>query len=281
MLEINFGDMRHARAFGELARLFPDEVSSRHLLEDLGIAPGRLRPFGQLAQELYWREVSRTIADGAFADVTLGGLIEAALTRWPGNEALRSLGAELAEGRELRILCLAAGPSDKSQLRLAAEHRAIVMALRRSRRPVVAILHPATRLDDIALRLLDARPHIVHFAGHGSEDGLLLFEDADGLSAPVDISRLSRLIAAAGRVQAVILTSCYSAYYAAALFAASDVVAGSPDPLADQCAIAFSENFYRALGEDLQLRRCFLVAEAAMGVVGCPPHVLCYETATP
>ena len=41
------------------------------------------------------------------------------------------------------------------------------------------------------MRLLDARPHIVHFAGHGSEDGLLLFEDADGLSAPVDIGRLA------------------------------------------------------------------------------------------
>ena len=138
MLEVTFDDMRSAHAFGELARLFPDEVSSRHMLEDLGIAPGRLRPFGQLAQELYWREVSRTIADGAFAQVTLGDLIEAALTHWPGSKALRSLGARLTEDRELRVLCLAAGPSDQSQLRLAAEHRAIVMALRRSRRPVVA-----------------------------------------------------------------------------------------------------------------------------------------------
>jgi hypothetical protein len=273
--------MRNARAFGEFARLFPDEVSTRHLLEDIGIAPGRLRPFGQLAQELYWREVSRVIADGAFAQVTLGSLVDAALTRWPGNQALRCLGGQSAEGGELRVLCLAAGPSDQSFLQLAAEHRAIVMALRRSRRPVVAILHPATRLDDIALRLLDARPHIVHFAGHGSKDGRLLFEDAAGLSAPVDISRLSRLISTVGRLQAVILTSCYSGDYAAELLTASDAVAGSPAPLADECALAFSENFYRALGDDLLPRKCFEVAEAAMGVVGCPPHDLCYEAAAP
>lgn len=280
--------MRNQRAFAVLARLFPDQASTRQLLENAGIEPGRLRPFGQVSQELYFREVSRAIDDGAFDQVTLKDLVEAALVDWPGNGALRELIGQRqsarpggAAGSELRVLCLAAGPSDQSQLQLAAEHRAIVMAVRRSPRRVVPVLHPATRLDDIALRLLDARPDIVHFAGHGTPDGQLLFEDDRGWSSPVDIDRLARLFGALGRLQATVLTSCYSASYSAELLTVSDAVAGSPAPLADRSAIVFSENFYRALGENLTPRESFDLAVAAMDVVGCPPHNLQFESKAP
>ena len=282
--------MRNQRAFAVLARLFPDQASTRQLLENAGIEPGRLRPFGQMAQELYFREVCRAIDDGAFDQVTLDDLVDAALAEWPGNGTLRQLighrqplGARgsTSQGDELRVLCLAAGPSDQCQLQLAAEHRAIVMAVRRSPRRVVPVLHPATRLDDIALRLLDARPDIVHFAGHGTPDGQLLFEDDHGLSSPVHIDRLARLFGALGRLQATVLTSCYSGSYAVELLTVSDAVAGSPVPLADPCALAFSENFYRALGENLTARESFDLAVATMGVVGCPPHTLQFESKAP
>jgi hypothetical protein len=290
MANIGFESMRNQRAFAVLARLFPDQASTRQLLENAGIEPGRLRPFGQISQELYFREVCRAIDDGAFDRVTLNDLVDAALAEWPGNGTLRQLmgqrqpdGARgsTSGGGELRVLCLAAGPSDQCQLQLAAEHRAIVMAVRRSPRRVLPVLHPATRLDDIAVRLLDARPDIVHFAGHGTPDGQLLFEDDHGLSSPVYIDRLARLFGALGRLRATVLTSCYSGSYTAELLTVSDAVAGSPVPLADRCALAFSENFYRALGENLTARESFDLAVAAMDVVGCPPHTLQFESKEP
>lgn len=264
------------------ARLFPDQASTWQLLENAGIEPGRLRPFGQVRQELFWREACRTIEDGAFDQVGLEQLVVAALEEWPGNRALADLtgGGRPSARDELRVLCLAAGPSDQCQIQLAAEHRAIAMAVRRSPRPVVPVLHPATRLEDIALRLLDARPDIVHFAGHGTADGQLLFEDGRGLSAPARIEQLSPLFGALGRLQATVLTSCYSGNYATELLTVSDAVAGSAVPLADECALAFSEHFYRGLGEALSARESFDLALASMGVIGCPPHDLRFESKT-
>lgn len=279
---MDYQELAGRQIFEVLARLFPDEVSTRHLLEDVGVTPSRLRPFGQLPQDLYWREAARIIDDGAFRGVAVADLIAGALARFPENARLRDLAGQVrtGSGDELRVLCLAAGPRDECALALAAEHREIVMAVRRSPRPVVPVPHPAVRLDDVVQRLHDARPHLLHFAGHGTADGRLLMEDDTGFAHPVDIDAFGRVLAEFGPLEAVILTSCYSAAYADALLGgAAKAVAGSPVPLPDPCAVAFSRHFYRELGEGSGVARSFDVAVAMLDAADCPPHQFQFRAA--
>lgn len=261
--------------------MFPDETSSRQLLQEGGIRPGQLRPFGQLPQELYWREVVQTIDHGRFPSLNVDDFIALALSFWPGNDHLRSLsaaaGRPTTETGALRILCLASGPRDQNRLRLEAEHREIIMATRQSTRPMTAVLHPATRAEDVGLRLIDARPDIAHFGGHGDPSGQLIFEDVDGFSHPVTVEALGVLFGTVKPLRAVVLNSCYSGAYSQALRPASDVVIGSPHPIHDDCALHFARFFYGFLGEGLGLRQAFDTTLAQMQITGCPPHDLRFD----
>jgi hypothetical protein len=274
--DISFDDLRRQNAFAVLAELYPDEVTCRHLLEDVGARPSQLRPFGYLTAVDYWRDVCQMIWHGRFATVNLTTLVAEAIKRYPGNGLLKSLSSApehpAADTSELRVLCLSANPLDTNRIRVDAEHRAILAATRGSRRPVLPILHPATRNTDVVARLLDARPHIVHFGGYGSRAGELLFEDERGDSAPVEITALAKVLGTLPRLECVVLSSCYSGGYATALLDACAAVVGSPLPLQDACALGFTEHFYRALGDGRAPRDAYSLAVAALGVIRCPPH---------
>jgi hypothetical protein len=278
---MRFDDLRAAQSFAVLADLFPDEVSSRQLLQDCGIRPGQLRPFGQLSQDMYWREAVQQIEYGKFASIDVSEFVTRALSLWPGNEHLRSLvaagGRPAPQTDRLRVLCLSAGPSDQERLRLEAEHREILMATRHGRRPVTVVLHPATQVEDIALRLLDAWPDVVHFSGHGGPHGELVLEDAQGYTRPVAVGEVAGLFSAVKPLRAVVLNSCYTGGYSQALRSVADVVIGSPQPVHDDCAVLFARLFYRSLSEGLDLRAAFDITLAQMSASGCPPHEMLFD----
>jgi hypothetical protein len=274
---LTYDDLMRQDAFGALAELYPDEDSITFLLEDLGLSATDFPPFGRLAAKDHWRTICRIIDRGKYANVDLEILLIKITHQYPGNRSLTVLLEPHRNDYELRVLCLSAGPIDRNRLRLGAEHRAILDATARSRRPVLAILQPAARTTDLINRIIDAEPHIVHFAGHGSAAGELLLEDDDGWARPVPIDALAGLLASVPKLQAVLLTSCFSGAYMGRLTGVSETVIGSPEPLADQCVQALVAPFYRALGEGWEVRRAFQVAEAATRIAGCPPHRLLIE----
>ncbi|MEV1073931.1 effector-associated domain EAD1-containing protein [Micromonospora parva] len=279
MSRLTYDDLMRQDAFSAFAELYPDADSITFLLEDLGLSASDFPPFGRLPAKDHWRTICRIFDRGRYANVDLETLVLKITRQYPGN---RSVGRLLEPSRndyELRVLCLSAGPVDHNRLRLGAEHRAILDATARSRRPVLAILQPAARTTDLINRIIDAEPHIVHFAGHGSAAGELLFEDDDGWSRPVPVDALARLLASIPKLQSVVLTSCFSGSYAGRLTEVSDTVIGSPGPLPDACAHALVAPFYRALGEGWEVRRAFQVAAAALDVADCPPHQLRIEPA--
>ena len=88
---------------------------------------------------------------------------------------------------KLTILFLAANPTDTDPLELDEEMRAIDQELRRTeyRDHFDLRAHFAVRFGDLQELLLRYAPHIVHFSGHGSESGEIIFKHDDGESRPV------------------------------------------------------------------------------------------------
>ncbi|MBB4901576.1 CHAT domain-containing protein [Streptomyces griseomycini] len=271
MTSSTWEQMRDADAFETLGELFPDALSSHAFLEDLGIRPALLPPFAPpLPAASWWRAVCRTVAQGRFKGVSLADLLDRAAARYPGHTGLGALaGRGAATG--LRVLCLMSAPLDETRLRLGAEQRVIREAAARSAGRLTVAVHPAARVSDILPQLQAFGPRIVHFAGHGTDDGRLLFEDEAGTSAAVPVRALADALALHAPLDCVVLNSCWSAAYADALLGCADTVVGTDGELGDDAAIAFAEGFYGSLAHSDAVDRACAAGRAALGLRGHAP----------
>ena len=158
---------------------------------------------------------------------------------------------------KIRILFLTANPTDTNRLRLDEESRAIDQSLRRAefRDRFELEQFQALRVGDLQECLLRFRPHIVHFSGHGSEEGEIYLQDGGGMSKPVSEKSLGKLFGVLkDNIRCVVLNACYSRTQADAIAEHIDAVVGMSKEIGDQAAISFSSAFYQALayGRDLQ-----------------------------
>lgn len=149
------------------------------------------------------------------------------------------------------ILILAANPKGTTPLRLDQEVRDIEEVLRRSKHRDQFVLKSklAVRHSDIQQAMLDIKPSIVHFSGHGAGDEGLVFEDEAGLPKRVDGEALAGLFKLlANQVECVVLNGCYSEVQAKAIAEHINYVIGMKKAIGDEAAIEFAVGFYRALG---------------------------------
>ncbi|MGJ5674855.1 MAG: GUN4 domain-containing protein [Nostochopsis sp.] len=147
-----------------------------------------------------------------------------------------------------KILILAAIPHG---LRLDREIREIEEAIRRAiKRELFDIrIRTAIRPQDIRRAIAEERPQIVHFCGHGLEDGSLLLEDDRENNKPVSVDALALLFSLhTDYVNCVLLNACYSEKVAVAISQHIDYVIGMNQPIEDKAAIAFAQGFYDGLG---------------------------------
>ncbi|BAY43590.1 regulatory protein [Scytonema sp. HK-05] len=146
------------------------------------------------------------------------------------------------------ILILTAIPHG---LRLDKEIRSIEEAIRRAvKRDLFKItLRTAVRPQDIRRAIAEEQPQIVHFCGHGLEDGSLLLEDDGGENKPVPASGLASLFQLhTDYVECVLLNACHSAKPAIAISEYINYAIGMNQPIGDKAAIAFAQGFYDGLG---------------------------------
>ncbi len=149
------------------------------------------------------------------------------------------------------ILILAANPQNTTRLRLEEEIREIDEGLRRANQRHQYKLEQklAVRSRDFYRAILDYKPSIVHFCGHGvGQEGIVL-EDDTGKSAVVPTNALAsmfKLFATKG-VECVILNACYSEVQATAISQYVNYVLGMNKAVGDQAALAFSVAFYDGL----------------------------------
>lgn len=160
----------------------------------------------------------------------------------------------------IKILFLAANPSDTTRLRLDEESRAIDDSLRKAEfrdnfdiRP-----HFAVRISDLQPLLLRYQPDIVHFSGHGSESSEIILEDRRGISQGVSPRALGKLFSVLkDDIRCVVLNACYSEVQAQAIAEHIDCVVGMSHVIGDAAAINFSSAFYQALGFGRDVKTAF------------------------
>ncbi|MFJ8779787.1 effector-associated domain EAD1-containing protein [Streptomyces sp. NPDC102476] len=274
-----------------LADLFTDEAEIQLLLEPLGIDLTRLPPVRGGTARTFWFTTCRKIDNGAFP-ATRADLVEAAANEFPNNRQLRdfleasrsappvgdspdssgssdSSDSSDSSGSELpdptRILCLLSAPQGPAPLRQSAEFRAIQEALTQGQgRRLELHIRTAARNRDVIPALLTEKPHILHFAGHGSPNGYLLMEDDHGRVAPVRADWLNEALEASGGVHTLVLAACHLGRQLKEFRSGSTAAIGCDEPLCDADAIAFSRDFYGALSHGKGVAEAFALGKAGV-----------------
>jgi hypothetical protein len=174
----------------------------------------------------------------------------------------------------LRLLLTGASPEDWPPLTTESELNGIVSVLSGAK-PVGKV--EVTRLDNLTpdqldRALLEVKPHLFHFAGHGEWDergevGQLVLDNGQGRSFKLADSFLSMLLRNRG-VALVVLNACKSALGGSGWsgLAHSLVVAGVPAvvamtaPVSDGAAAAFAGTLYAALANRYSLEQAVTLA---------------------
>ena len=126
----------------------------------------------------------------------------------------------------------------------------------------------AVRTGDILDAMLRYKPDIVHFSGHGSIDGALIFEDASGKAKPVSAAALGVLFQALEGVRCVVMNACWSGTHATQIAKHVDCVIGMARSVSDDTAIGFAAGFYRSLGEGKSVGKAFDLGKAQIMLDG-------------
>jgi small subunit ribosomal protein S1 len=170
-----------------------------------------------------------------------------------------------------KILILAAHPLGTDQLRLDEEARDIKEGLRQASERDRFVLHSewAVRPRDVRRALLNFKPHIVQFSGHGAEDGGLAFENELGniqLVSPEALAGLFKLFSEF--VECVLLNACYSEIQAQAIAQHINFVIGMNREIGDRAAIEFAVGFYDALGSGCSVKTAYEFGCNAISLAG-------------
>ena len=174
----------------------------------------------------------------------------------------------------IRILILTANPTiaGHEPLRLDAEVRRIEEALQRSqyRDRFKLATKLAVRTIDLRRALLDYKPQIVHFSGHGTEGQGLVLENDAGQLQMASTEALTGLfgIFETGEIECVLLNACYSQVQATAIHQFVDCVIGMNQPIGDKPAVQFAEGFYDALGAGKPYDVAFKIGCSAIALEG-------------
>jgi hypothetical protein len=153
----------------------------------------------------------------------------------------------------MKILILEANPHQ--DLSLNEEIRDLEDVIQRSRdREQFEIKNRlAVRSTDLQESILEFKPNIIHFCGHGTGEEGLVFRDrqisTDTLSSLFELFK--------EHLECVVLNACYSEVQANEIIKHIKYVIGMKQAIRDDAAIAFSIGFYRALGYGRSIEDAF------------------------
>jgi hypothetical protein len=159
-----------------------------------------------------------------------------------------------------KILFLSANQAGDGRLSIDREFRAIDVAVGNSRNRLRLELIPkfAVSYEDFRQALLHHEPQIVHFSGHGTEDGLVVLDEGGIFPEMMSTEVVSRLFELFSKqIECVILSSCYSEEQAAVIVRHVPYVIGMSKEIEDNAAIEFSKGFYDALGAGWSIEDAF------------------------
>jgi hypothetical protein len=176
-----------------------------------------------------------------------------------------------------KILFLASNPTNTGRLRLDKEVREVEEGLKRSseRGQFDLTAKFAVRVGDLRRALLDYRPRIVHFSGHGAGAGGIIVEDDNGEAYEIPNDALAGLFELfAGQIECVVLNACYSDAQADAIAKHIPYVIGMKAAVSDEAAIEFAVGFYDALGAGKSVEEAFQFGRNAIALKGIPEQLI-------
>jgi len=166
------------------------------------------------------------------------------------------------------VLILNATPDDQERIRADKEcallERQLETVKNRERNLIIVQKH-AVRLSDIQRELLNNRPKILHFSGHGGP-GELIFEGDDGSSQSINAEQLADILRLYGGLDCLILHACYSERVAAACAKHVNFVIGSTDEIDDYTAPKFTYAFYQGLANGRDYMNSFEMGKAEVAL---------------
>jgi hypothetical protein len=175
--------------------------------------------------------------------------------------------------QKIKILFLAANPTDDVILRSGTAFRNISDDVDSStmRDAFEVVSHWSVKPSDLQRLLLKHEPHIVHFSGHGTADGEMVFEDESGQSKPVDKTALTKLFTLhRNNVRLIFLNACFSKEQSEAIGKSIDYTIGINDQLSDQAVVVFGAAFYQALAHNTSVSTAFKSAQVQLQLEGIP-----------
>lgn len=184
----------------------------------------------------------------------------------------RSVSPEDKVTQQIKALFLAANPASTSRLAIDEQMHAIEQKFRAAEHRDALVFQSvwATQPDDLLQLLNQHRPHIVHFSGHGSNQGIYLAGD-HGQARLVTTPALKALFKTLkDNIRLVFLNACYSREQAQALVEIIDCVVGMKNSICDDAAIAFASSFYRAIGFGRSVQEAFDQGIASLLLEGIP-----------
>lgn len=156
----------------------------------------------------------------------------------------------------IRILFLASTPTDERRPNVEREFHCIEDALREFGDRFDCQYYPWPKRTNIVRKLREAKPHVVHFSGHGNNHDELLLVNAQGRSEPVgvaDLEAMFSLIDEPERPRLVVFSACYSAHQAEAITRIVPCAVGVRSGILDSVTFDFATGFYNILGHGLSV----------------------------
>lgn len=215
--------------------------------------------------------VPQTVYPGpAWLESALAGLPECPPDEEPARPAPPARRVSHPPADPVRILFLGAN-STSAALDLEREVSRIQHDLRAAEaRDTLEFRHVgAVTIQTLMQAMLDVSPTIVHFAGHGTTDGIVLRDE-------VGNPRLVTGDALAGlfelfkeHVKCVVLNACWSEAQARAIRRHVPYVVGTRAAIQDTAALAFSAGFYKAIAARRDIPFAFEMGKRSIGLEGC------------
>lgn len=171
---------------------------------------------------------------------------------------------------QLKVLMMMASPMKQTHLRLDQEARDMAHELAMvsgAAQQVEVVYAHAVRIKDIQGSILNAKPKVLHFSGHGSP-GSLCFENDQGTAQNLEADDFAEFLSYLKGVECVVLNACFSDSVAKGAAKHLKAVVGCDVSIGDDAAISFTKAFYRALAHGETYANAFGLAVNDLNMAG-------------
>lgn len=127
----------------------------------------------------------------------------------------------------------------------------------------------ATRVSDIFQAINETNPTIIHFSGHGTDEGELVFQDNYDKPKLVTNESITEMVTAfTDDVRMIVFNNCFSSIQAEMIVDKVEAAIGMNTSIGDEAAIIFSSQLYSTIGFGLSLEKAFGQAKARLMAEG-------------